>query len=216
MPSGEAPIAEASTIDALRARRWSHRRPVPNGLLSVLTVLFWGLWLYLVLPLVSLLLWALGLRLFVRELTRGSYEGLLTSLIAYSSVLLVFVGLLALWITWNVARYGGRNDRRSRKREEVTDREIQEAFRLDDSLLSILRDERVVRLDLDPDDCVVITAAPRPRAVDPASDRGPERQIDDHRAIIGTAAPSDPGSAPPARRLTDGGGSPPPGPLPGS
>jgi poly-beta-1,6-N-acetyl-D-glucosamine biosynthesis protein PgaD len=194
VPSGEAPIAEASTLDALRARRWSHRGPLPNGFLSLLTVLFWGLWLYLVLPLVSLLLWALGLRLFVRELTRGSYEGLLTSLIAYSSVLLVFVGLLALWIAWNVVRYGGRNDRRSRKREEVTDREIQEAFRLDDSLLSTLRDERVVRLDLDAEDCVVMTAQPR--------------------AITGTAAPSGPGSALPAREPTAGEESRRPDPLP--
>jgi poly-beta-1,6-N-acetyl-D-glucosamine biosynthesis protein PgaD len=113
MQSGEAPIVEASTLDALRARQWSGRRPLPTGILSALTVLFWGVWLYLVLPLVSLLLWAFGVRFVIREIAAGGYEGLRSSLVAYSSVLLGLVGLLALWIVWNVTRYGGDKDRRT-------------------------------------------------------------------------------------------------------
>ena len=164
MPPGKAPIAEASTVDALLARHWSHRRPLPTGLLALLTVLFWGVWLYLVLPLVSLLLWVFGVRFLVEQIRRGGYEVLLGSLISYGVVLAVLVGLLALWIAWNVVRYGGSHDRRTVKRAEVSDAAVQEAFRLDDSLLSVLRDQRLVRADLDGDGCVVMIADARPRA----------------------------------------------------
>lgn len=187
MESGEAPIAEVSSIDALLARQWSPRRPLPAGLVSALTLLFWGVWLYLVLPLVSLVLWVFGVRFFIRELAEGGYEALLASLFAYSSVLLVLVGLLALWIAWNVVRYGGDKDRRTVKRGEVGDAEVRKAFHLDESLLSALRGERLVRIELDGDGVVVMRAA-APRKEPPAAgppppappeagppQRGPER-----------------------------------------
>jgi poly-beta-1,6-N-acetyl-D-glucosamine biosynthesis protein PgaD len=174
MPSGEAPIAESSTFDALLKRHWSHRRPVPTGVLALLTMLFWAVWVYLVLPLLSLLLWALGVRLFMKYIAQGGYEGLRASLVGYSSVLLVLVGLLALWIAWNVARYGGSSDRRTVKWAEVTDDEVREAFRLDDSLLAVLRDERLMRADLDGDGCVVMIAGSPPRAASPAIEAGPD------------------------------------------
>jgi len=172
MPSGKAPTAEASTVAALLARHSSHRRPVPTGVLAVLTVLFWGVWLYLVLPLVSLLLWALGVRLFIEQIRQGGYEGLLASLVAYSSVLLVLVGLLALWIAWNVRRYGGSSDRRTVKRGALADEEVREAFRLDDRLLAVLRDRRLLRVDLNGDGVVQIADAP-PREPSPAAPVGP-------------------------------------------
>lgn len=172
MPPGKAPIAESSTVDALLARQWSHRRPLPTGLLALLTVLFWGVWLYLVLPLVSLLLWAFGVRFLVEQISRGGYEGLLGSLINYGVVLLVLVSLLASWITWNVVRYGGSHDRRTVKRVEVPDWVVRGKFRIDDSLLSVLRAERLVRVDFAGEDVVLIADA-RPRAVSPAGPASP-------------------------------------------
>jgi len=137
---------------------------------------FWAVWLYLVLPLVSLLLWVFGVRLFLREIAADRFEGLRTSVVAYSSILLVLVGLLALWIAWNVVRYGGSHDRRTVKRAEATDEEVREAFRLDDSLLEVMRVERLVRIDLDDDDCVMmIPAAPLPQAESPVSEAGSDR-----------------------------------------
>ena len=172
MQPGKAPIAESSTVDALLARQWSHRRPLPTGLLALLTVLFWGVWLYLVLPLVSLLLWAFGVRFLVEQIRRGGYEGLLGSLINYGVVLFVLVSLLALWIAWNVVRYGGSSDRRTVKRAEVPDWVVRGKFRIDDSLLSVLRAERLVRVDFEGDDVVRIGDA-RPRAVSPVSPASP-------------------------------------------
>lgn len=175
MLSGKAPIAEASTVDALRARHWSHRRPVPTGVLAVLTGAFWALWLYLVLPLVSLLLWAFGVRFLFEQIRQGGYEGLRAALLAYSSVLLGLVGVLALWIAWNVVRYGGSSDRRTAKRAEVTDAAVQEAFRLDDALLAKLRRERLLRIDLDGGGVVLIEGGGAPRAAARPAEAVPER-----------------------------------------
>ena len=159
MPSGEAPIAEASTVQTLLSRRWSRRPPPPRGLIPLLTVGFWAVWLYLVMPLVSLLLWVFGVRFSFEELTKDGLGGLLASLVSYSSILLALVGLLALWITWNVVRYGGSHDRRTAKRTDVTDPEVEEAFRLDDGLLAALRGERFLCIDLDRDGHVAVTTA---------------------------------------------------------
>jgi poly-beta-1,6-N-acetyl-D-glucosamine biosynthesis protein PgaD len=156
MRSGVALIDEASTIEAMRERRRSPGKPVPTGMLGVLTVVFWAVWIYLVLPLVSLLLWAAGVELLVRETTANSYRALADTLVGYSSVLLVLVGLLSLWIVWNVRRYGGAHDRRLVKAEEVTDLEVWKQFRLDDSIGESLREERYLCVDLDAEGCVVV------------------------------------------------------------
>lgn len=149
MQSGAALIDEASTIEAMRARRGAPRRPLPTGMLGTLTVVFWAVWIYLILPLVSLVLWASGVRLFAREISADGYRGLAQTLIAYSSTLLVLVALLAFWIAWNVARYGGAQDRRRVKADEIADRVVWQRFHLDDALGQSLRQARSVRVDVD-------------------------------------------------------------------
>lgn len=184
MQSGEAPIDKPTTGRALLSRRWSRRQPLPAGLLSLLTVGFWAVWLYLVMPLVSLLLWIFGVRLFMEKLSNGSFEGLRTSLVAYSSILLVLVGLLALWIAWNVVRYGGSHDRRTVKRAEFTDQEVREAFRLDGTLLEVMRTERLVRIDLDRDDCVLMIAATYPSWGQDADATSPDGRAAAQRELV--------------------------------
>jgi biofilm PGA synthesis protein PgaD len=155
MLSGAARIGESSTIAELR-RRGARAKPVPAGMLGALTVACWAVWIYLVLPLVSLFLWVSGVKIFVRENPAGSYRALAQTLLSYSSVLVVLVGLLAIWIFWNVARYAGKLDRRTVKRPEVTSLEVSRRFRLDDSIGQPLRAARAIRVDLDRDGCVMV------------------------------------------------------------
>ncbi len=149
MQSGAALIDEASTVEAMRRRRGSPRKPLPTGMLGTLTVVFWAVWIYLVLPLVSLVLWASGVERFMSQTSADSYRVLAHALIAYSSTLLVLVGLLALWIVWNVTRYGGVHDRRRVKAHEVADRVVWQRFRLDDALGQSLREARSARVEVD-------------------------------------------------------------------
>jgi biofilm PGA synthesis protein PgaD len=149
MQSGVALIDEASTIEAMRSRRGSSSKPLPAGMLGALTAAFWAVWIYLVLPLLSLVLWVSGVRLFARETSADSYRVLAQTLIAYSSTLSVLVGLLALWIVWNVSRYGGTHDRRRIKAVEIADSVVWKQFRLDDALGQSLRAARSVRVEVD-------------------------------------------------------------------
>ena len=157
MPSGAARIDDASTIAELR-RRGARGKPLPAGMLGALTVVCWAVWIYLVLPLLSLFLWVTGVRLFVRENPVASYHALAATLLAYSSTLVILVGLLAIWIFWNVARYAGKLDRRTVKRPEVANAEVWKSFRLDASIGHSLREARSMRVDLDRDGCLVVVA----------------------------------------------------------
>jgi hypothetical protein len=71
-----------------------------------------------------------------------------------------------------VVRYGGSSDRRTVKRAEVPDWVVRGAFHLDESLLSVLRAERLLRVDFEGEGVVVLPAA-RPRAASPET---PARQ----------------------------------------
>lgn len=186
MQSGKAPIAESSTVAPMMARQWSHRRPLSAGVVSMLTVICWTVWLYLVLPLISLLLWALGLRLFVTEIARGAYEGLRSSLVSYSFVIAGIAVLLACWIVWNVRQYGGSHDRRTVKRADVTDLEVQKAFAVDEGLLASLRNGRLLRVDLDGAGGVRILAAGARAHPVPALEPPAAPPPTDHRDRVST------------------------------
>ena len=77
-----------------------------------LTALFWAAWLYLIMPLLSLLLWFFGYRLFHEEmLVRGGYEALLAELGHYGLVTLAILLAVLLWMRWNMRHYGDHNKR---------------------------------------------------------------------------------------------------------
>jgi poly-beta-1,6-N-acetyl-D-glucosamine biosynthesis protein PgaD len=76
------------------------------------TALFWGLWLYVVMPLVSLLLWLAGVQVFVEQMiTLGGYEAFLEKLMTYGLVVLAIMLTIFAWVLWNVKHYGKRNTR---------------------------------------------------------------------------------------------------------
>jgi len=77
-----------------------------------ITTAFWFAWFYLILPLISLMLWLVGYQLFVDEmLVRGGYVALLAELRNYGLVLLVMGIVMLIWIKWNQRHYGLHNKR---------------------------------------------------------------------------------------------------------
>lgn len=79
---------------------------------AALTTLFWGLWIYLIMPLVSLLLWFAGYQVFVEQMiTLGGYEVLLERIAHYGLVVLATMVATLIWVVWNVQRYGHHNIR---------------------------------------------------------------------------------------------------------
>jgi len=90
---------------------WS--RPAVRRVTEIsITMAFWLVWVYLILPLVNLLMWLLGVRLFVDEmLVQGGYVALLAELRTYGLAVLGMSLAMLVWIEWNQRRYGVHNQR---------------------------------------------------------------------------------------------------------
>lgn len=112
----------------------------------VVTVLFWGLWAYFVMPLVSLLLWFAGIYLFVdRMISMGGYRAFADQLVHYAAAVFIMWLLLTAWVVWNQARYG-RNERRTVRPPHVSDAKMAKAMGLDPETVMSLRSKKAVAL----------------------------------------------------------------------
>jgi len=134
----------------LKSSRW--RRATE----FTLTTLFWLAWLYLIMPLVSLLLWALGVRLFVDEMIlRGGFEALIGELANYSLVILTMLVVTLVWVYWNLRHYGG-NEQRTQQPVPVSLEEIATTADLSTSAVLEIRAHKRLWIRFDDDDRPVI------------------------------------------------------------
>ena len=79
---------------------------------GILTVLFWGFWFYLWLPLVSLLAWGFGLQIFYKQMVAlGGFTGFIQHLNVFLSGVALVSGAIAVWSLYNLKRYGFYNRR---------------------------------------------------------------------------------------------------------
>jgi biofilm PGA synthesis N-glycosyltransferase PgaC len=114
-----------------------------------ITAIMWGLWVYLVAPLLSLLLWFIGIYLFVERMTTlGGYQAFSEQLVNYGAVVFSMWLGLTLWVLWNVYRYG-RNDRRVELPPHVTDIQMAEAMNLTAEAMNDIRTNRQISLHFD-------------------------------------------------------------------
>lgn len=112
----------------------------------LVTVVFWGLWVYLVMPLVSLLLWFAGIYLFVdRMISMGGYRTFADQLVHYTAAVLVMWLLLTGWVLWNQTRYG-RNERRTVRPPHVSETNMAKAMGLAPETVRSLRAKKEVAL----------------------------------------------------------------------
>jgi biofilm PGA synthesis protein PgaD len=91
---------------------------------GALTVAFWALWIYLWVPLLALLAWALGIQQAYKYMIALQGYHLLGHVLAiYAAVILVLGSILLAWAGYNIHRFGGRADKRS-GRARVTEADI--------------------------------------------------------------------------------------------
>ncbi|MHB8741941.1 MAG: poly-beta-1,6-N-acetyl-D-glucosamine biosynthesis protein PgaD [Sulfuricaulis sp.] len=125
----------------------------------LVTMIFWGLWIYLITPLISLLLWFAGIYLFVnRMVTLGGYQAFAQQLVKYGSIVFGMWVALSLWVLWNLRRYGKRN-RRIELPPHVTDLQLAEAMYLSVETISRLHSARQIYLYFDSNERPVIEKA---------------------------------------------------------
>jgi len=115
---------------------------------SILTFLFWAFWIYLWLPLVSLLAWLFGIDLFYEQLiVQSSYNDLIHIASWYLFVILMITVSLISWSVYNLFRF--RNKDRRRHTVQVGLSEIAAHFSVDDQQLAHWHDAKriVIRHD---------------------------------------------------------------------
>jgi len=112
------------------------------------TVVAWALWIYLWLPLISLVAWLLGFRIFYRHMIElGGWTWFRNALTGYLSMTAILCGALILWALYNQIRFRGRERRGPRPPAQAG--EIGRFFGLDASTLERARRARrlVIRFD---------------------------------------------------------------------
>lgn len=123
-----------------------------------LTMIFWGVWIYLVMPLISLLLWLGGVYLFVdRMITLGGYRTFADQLVNYGATVLIMWALLTLWVLWNLGRYG-RNERRNVRPRHVSDKQMATSMGLKSDMVARLRSRKSIALHFESENRPVIEA----------------------------------------------------------
>ncbi len=81
-------------------------------LYGALTLIFWVLWIYLWLPLLALLAWALGVeQAYKYMIVLGGYNDFLRVLGMYGLVILLLGCGLIVWAIYNIVRFGGGESR---------------------------------------------------------------------------------------------------------
>jgi biofilm PGA synthesis protein PgaD len=89
---------------------------------GIVTFLFWIVWAYIWLPVISLIAWALGIKFFYDEMiARGGYEAFLELLIFYLIVIFLIAVIFIGWATYNFFRFRGMERRRAIKPLETED-----------------------------------------------------------------------------------------------
>jgi biofilm PGA synthesis protein PgaD len=138
-----------------------------------ITAFFWAAWLYLVMPLLSLLLWFVGIHFFVEEMiARGGYEALLGELGHYGLVILGMCTVIGLWVGWNRQHYGAHN-LRIHQPPPVNPDELAEYGRLSRGELDTAQAARHLRVTFDERDRLILRETPqkrketRPRGMNP-------------------------------------------------
>lgn len=105
--------------------------PAVRAFFSMLTVVLWTAYVYLLLPLATLLAWYVGYTAVYEEMVmRRGWEALV-DLVGFYGIIVFVMGTIQIgWASINWARFSGKRDRR-RLRERQVDMEVEKMFLMD-------------------------------------------------------------------------------------
>lgn len=128
------------------------RRPElqPKGqrtLFRVITAGAWGVWIYLLLPLISLLAWLFGLDYARHYLLNADEVDMYGTLLVYGAIIAAAALIIVTWSKYNGIRYRGGNRREAFP--PVTPEMQCERFQVDRATLDMLHSGKVLLMDID-------------------------------------------------------------------
>lgn len=105
--------------------------PAVRAFFGMLTVVLWTTYVYLLLPLATLLAWYFGYSAVYEEMVMRRGWASLVELIGFYALIVLVMGVIQVgWASVNWARFYGERDRR-RLRERQVDMEIDRMFMMD-------------------------------------------------------------------------------------
>lgn len=117
---------------------------------AVITAVLWGVYLYLWVPLVSLLAWALGFEFAYDVMVRaGGARDLLPILLEYAVVVSVILSAFTIWSVSNRLRF--KHLTRRSRREPVSDEALSDYFGIPISQIVSMRSHQILRVTFDDD-----------------------------------------------------------------
>jgi biofilm PGA synthesis protein PgaD len=126
------------------------RSPLRSGTELTITALAWALWVYLLMPLLTLILWAAGLRhVFIEEFRLDGMQGLASVAGFYLAGTVLVWLLLEAWSGYNRRRFAGRERRRQSR--TASDEEIARRFGVDSATLQAARAARLLAVHFEDD-----------------------------------------------------------------
>lgn len=140
-----------------RRHRWTY---------STLTLVAWVIWMYLWLPVVTIVAWYLGVRTFIREIMLPDRAVVLALVLSYLAVIVVMGVILVVWSQYNLRRFRGLERRRASP--PVTDQEILEWFQCSSENMERLRVEKSVTVEYD-EEGGILAVEPGPNAQPPSA-----------------------------------------------
>ncbi len=115
---------------------------------AVITALLWAIYLYLWVPLVSLLAWGLGFEFAYDVMIRaGGAKDLIETVLRYTVAISFIFAAFTIWSVSNRLRF--QNLKRRGRREPVSIDAIAEYFRVSPYEANEIRNQRIVHLDVD-------------------------------------------------------------------
>jgi biofilm PGA synthesis protein PgaD len=112
---------------------------------SSLTFIFWGVYVYLWLPLLTLLAWWVGAQLFDYHMIQlQGYAGLIDKLTLYSLIIFIISAILIGWAELNRMRF--KNQLRRMDVADVTIGEVAKKYNLQEHQLAELRQKKSMKV----------------------------------------------------------------------
>ena len=117
---------------------------------SSLTFVFWVIYVYLWLPLLTLLAWWIGAQLFDYHMIQlQGYAGLIDKLSLYSSIILIISAILIGWAELNRLRF--KNQLRRNDVADVTVGEVARKYKINEHQLAELRQKKSMKVHFSDD-----------------------------------------------------------------
>ena len=123
---------------------------IRKGVETGVTLLAWFVWVYMLLPLVTLVMWFIGLRLiFIEQFKLSTLSGMLSVTTYYIAIIALIWFVFLLWSVYNRRKFRGRDSRKHAA--PVSDDDLASYFKVPDADLEAVKQSARVSVSFEND-----------------------------------------------------------------